>query len=54
MKRNGMCPSCYLKMLLPPRKRTAKLDIGEKYDNNAALTPPMGWASWNTFKNTID
>lgn len=54
MKRNGMCPSCYLKMLFTPRKRTAKLDIGEKYDNNAALTPPMGWASWNTFKNTID
>lgn len=54
MKRNGMCPSCYLKMLFTPRRRTAKLDIGEKYDNGVALTPPMGWASWNTFKNNID
>lgn len=54
MKRNGMCPSCYIKMLLTPGKRTAKLDLGEKYDNGVALTPPMGWASWNTFKNTID
>ena len=54
MKRNGMCPACYLKMLLTPGKREAKLDIGEKYDNGVALTPPMGWASWNTFKNNID
>ncbi len=54
MKRNGMCPACYIKMLLTPRKRTAKLDIGKKYDNGVALTPPMGWASWNTFKNNID
>ena len=54
MKRNGMCPACYLKMLLTPGKRTAKLDLGEKYGNGVALTPPMGWASWNTFKNTID
>ena len=54
MKRNGMCPACYLKALFTPGKREAKLDIGEKYDNNAALTPPMGWASWNTFKNNID
>lgn len=49
-----MCPACYIKMLLTPRKRTAKLDIGKKYDNGVALTPPMGWASWNTFKNNID
>lgn len=24
------------------------------YDNGAALTPPMGWSSWNTFRNKID
>ncbi len=23
------------------------------YDNSAALTPPMGWSSWNTFRNKI-
>ncbi len=26
----------------------------EKYDSGVALTPPMGWSSWNTFRNTID
>ena len=24
------------------------------YDNGVALTPPMGWSSWNTFRNKID
>ncbi len=24
------------------------------YDNSAALTPPMGWSSWNTFRNKIN
>ncbi len=23
------------------------------YDNGVALTPPMGWSSWNTFRNNI-
>ena len=26
----------------------------EKYNNGVALTPPMGWSSWNTFRNSID
>ncbi len=26
----------------------------EKYGNDAALTPPMGWSSWNLFANKID
>ena len=26
----------------------------EKYSNGTALTPPMGWSSWNTFRNRID
>ena len=25
----------------------------DKYDNGAALTPPMGWSSWNTFRTEI-
>jgi hypothetical protein len=29
------------------------LDLGENYGNGAALTPPMGWSSWNTFRNRI-
>lgn len=24
------------------------------YDNDAALTPPMGWSSWNLFRNKIN
>lgn len=49
-----MCPLCYLKKLLvkPPRVKNLKNDT--QYDNNAAMTPPMGWSSWNTFKNVID
>lgn len=26
----------------------------KKYDGGDALTPPMGWSSWNTFRNHID
>ncbi len=29
------------------------IDLGEDYNNGAALTPPMGWSSWNTFRNRI-
>lgn len=28
-------------------------DGGEIYDNSAAKTPPMGWSSWNLFRNKI-
>ncbi len=36
--------------------RSTKLTVPEKanYENGAALTPPMGWSSWNTFRNSID
>ena len=26
----------------------------EAYNNGVALTPPMGWSSWNTFRNKIN
>ncbi len=29
-------------------------DTGDEYGNGAALTPPMGWSSWNTFRNHIN
>ena len=29
------------------------IDLGEDYNNGAALTPPMGWSSWNTFHNKV-
>ncbi len=28
--------------------------INEKFDNSVALTPPMGWSSWNLFRNKIN
>lgn len=28
--------------------------IDELYDNSVALTPPMGWSSWNLFRNKIN
>ncbi|MDR2754017.1 MAG: alpha-galactosidase [Oscillospiraceae bacterium] len=30
------------------------LDLGAPYGNGAARTPPMGWSSWNTFRNRIN
>ena len=30
------------------------VDVSEKYSNSAALTPPMGWSSWNLFRNKIN
>ena len=54
MKRNGMCPICYLKKLFTRPSRVTDLYSDVEYDNGAAQTPPMGWSSWNTFKNNID
>ena len=28
--------------------------IEENYDNSVAMTPPMGWSSWNLFRNKIN
>jgi len=30
------------------------LPVEGSYSNGVALTPPMGWSSWNTFRNKID
>ena len=54
MKLNGMCPICYIKKLFIKPQRINDINIADKYENNAALTPPMGWSSWNTFKNIIN
>ncbi|MGN0765828.1 MAG: alpha-galactosidase [Christensenellales bacterium] len=53
MKRNGMCPLCYLKQLFTPKSRITSIDVEQDYDNGVTA-PPMGWSSWNTFKNHID
>lgn len=54
MKRNGMCPICYLRKLFVKHPQTSENPTFEDYDNGAPLTPPMGWSSWNTFRNRIN
>ena len=49
-----MCPICYLKKLFGLRESVTEIYDPTPYDNGVALTPPMGWSSWNTFKNRID
>lgn len=52
MKTKKFCPLCEAKRLLH------KVCINEKsehgYDNGVALTPPMGWSSWNLFASKIN
>lgn len=54
MRRNGMCPICYLKQIFTPNKRVSSYNARGNYSNSAAMTPPMGWSSWNSFRNHID
>ena len=55
LKRNGACPVCYLRHLVTPKvSKTPTLYNTEPFDNGLALTPPMGWNSWNVFKENID
>ena len=51
-KKNNICPRCEIKKALAKTKIHYTKD--EMYNNGAALTPPMGWSSWNTFRHTID
>lgn len=51
---NGKCPLCAIKKITMPRKITMDISETEDYDNGVAKTPPMGWSSWNTFRNHID
>ncbi len=45
------CPICAAKKLLRSFRLNSK--VNEKYNNGVALTPPMGWSSWNLFRNKI-
>lgn len=54
MKANGKCPLCMIKRYTMPRKITMDISEEPDYDNGVAQTPPMGWSSWNTFRNHID
>lgn len=54
MKRNGMCPICYIKKAFSRPSKITDLHDEPEYNPEASLTPPMGWSSWNTFRNNID
>ncbi len=54
MKRNGMCPICFVKRFFNVPSKVSEVYPANFYCNGAALTPPMGWSSWNTFRNRID
>ncbi len=52
LKDKHICPACVVKKAAASTK--IHVQGKEKYNNGVALTPPMGWSSWNTFRNTID
>ena len=52
LKEKHICPVCVAKKAVAATK--LHVQDKEKYNNGVALTPPMGWSSWNTFRNTID
>lgn len=52
-RKNGRCPICALEKMAMPTKLTIDIDDFDDYENGAAPTPPMGWSSWNTFRQNI-
>ena len=53
-KKQGICPFCIIKQFVLKSKLTIKVPENEFYQGGNASTPPMGWSSWNTFRNNID
>lgn len=45
------CPLCTAKSLINKARLTQSADTG--YNSGVALTPPMGWSSWNLFATKI-
>lgn len=52
LKNKNICPVCVAKKAFAATQ--VHVVDTEKYNNGIALTPPMGWSSWNTFRNSID
>ncbi|MDR0883779.1 MAG: alpha-galactosidase [Oscillospiraceae bacterium] len=52
IQKKRISPAAYVKQAGNALKLT--LDVSEPYGNGQALTPPMGWSSWNTFRTRID
>lgn len=53
-KKQGICPFCVMRQYMLRSKLTIKVPENEFYSGGNAATPPMGWSSWNTFRNQID
>lgn len=54
-KRNGACPICYARTLVTPKEKKIPTLYNQKvFENGLCKTPPMGWNSWNVFKENID
>ena len=52
MKNKKFCPVCEAKRILHKAFVNASAETG--YNNGVALTPPMGWSSWNLFASKIN
>ncbi|HOA33014.1 MAG TPA: glycoside hydrolase family 27 protein, partial [Clostridiales bacterium] len=52
MKQQNICPLCVAKRVLNATRITYKNE--GRFENGVALTPPMGWSSWNLFRHRIN
>ena len=51
IKDKKFCPLCTAKKIL--NKTRINQTSADVYSNGVAMTPPMGWSSWNLFRNHI-
>ena len=51
IKEKTFCPLCMAKKAINSLTLSQRADCC--YDNGVALTPPMGWSSWNLFRHKI-
>lgn len=51
-KKKDYCPLCEAKKLINKAYLNEGADYA--YNNGVALTPPMGWSSWNLFRHRIN
>ncbi len=48
------CPTCKTSRMKKKDERVSNLYRSEPFDNGLCKTPPMGWNSWNYFKQDIN
>ena len=51
MKNKKFCPICIAKKIIG-KAQVTQVSRGA-YNNGVAMTPPMGWSSWNLFRHKI-